>query len=1067
MPEEDARYEEMMRRLRLQSTVLQSPIDAIADELGQRINYGDKTLRTITNRLGRLVGNGVRKSQGILERATIPLNTNVLSSLAEQQIALNRMQGYTRPAGRQVVSGGSGTVVTTNLSGGTFTSVPTNGPGTLYNLYVTVDPSARGGHRLTCMPVDFPQPTDYSAMLAQGLPEEQIKRIIIFGGYNNTRLIDMEQTGYCYVNPDIGNPPPPEPPIFPPPEPPVLPPIDPVFPPQPPTPPTPPQPPVLPPIDPLYPPQPPTYPPVFPPACPPTVPVVSCPAPVVACPSPQVIVNVSPGGPGGPVVDFPPTKPVTPPPVQPPIPPTIPGGQGDPNYGLMLGPILYTRPHLDFPSPSLKLEFPLPGSKDYCKAVEMAVKMVGMLGDKILEWFEHDIKLEEVIGGLRGKEDALSAMGLFGGLIPNILNVINNIGKFSEGFFYQIKSMAKLLRETSIAFSPCPPPVLIGICVVRSILDLLKRVRLGTDLGVWLTVDITFDIPQLEKIVDYVANYFCTVEIPEPLLAINAYHLGNLPKDQMECWLKSHGANPGVWESVIKANRQRPTNEQMVIWARRNLYGKEQIEDMLKQRGFTEESERKVMEELSWYIPTISDYIHFIQRNVYDKKYIEDFRLLEDFEEKVWSEFAPDLYKIGMSKRYAEYWYAGHWTNPSPSQLYEMTQRLRPGRVPNEIQFTSTDAMRVMVEQDIAPYFRKRFLQIAYKTFGLRFLRQMYDTYSIDDVELGERFQDIGYSAPDAQILVDSERQTRAWRRSTRTKGWNPTTIAWAVQRGLIDDGNAERLCKELYLTDKEIHDLLEVAKLKGGQQTKEKCKQKAMVGYVAETERLYEIGAITANLMKTTLVGAGYDEDCASVRLATLDLKVKRQNYTQLINAARKAFLRGTMSAEQIINRLVGAGISRERALDYISYWLPDFTPERKKASADKVIRWFEDGLLDESTTIGRLHNLGYDDIDTLLYVAQAKREILEREVKRQQTIEKGISNKQKELEKLAKQAEAQALRIRNELRKMYPVGKLQVWLKKGLISQEQVIAKLRGQGYPEDAIANYVNEVNANGEK
>lgn len=695
--------------------------------------------------------------------------------------------------------------------------------------------------------------------------------------------------------------------------------------------------------------------------------------------------------------------------------------------------------------------------------MDVIVDKLNLLGMSALDYYLNITKIENVVGLWQSMTAAANVIPGIDKLGEFVLWFLNNSYTRSDNVVNWIKGQTGYQRYIAEVVSPCGVGKVYGIIVIKTLLKCFQKLRIGTDLIVWLTLDIEIDLSFLEKLVDYIINYVCQTEIPHPAEAMESFIRDTITREQYECWMKNHGCNPDIYEPVLQSRREQPTPHEYQFWCRRNNIPLDQENILLRQRGFTDGMERKMLQDLYWELPTINDHLHWLQRNVFDTKYVEDFQLMEGFDAKFWPKFGPDLTALGMKEEYARLHYAAHWINPSAGQLFEMVQRLRPDRVSPDVQFTTDDCLRILVEQDTGIYFRKRLLMIAYKTFGLRFLRQMYDTYELTDHELGQRFQDIGYKPEDADILVASERKSRAWRRSTRTKGWSPTAIAWAVQRDLITDGDAARLMSLLYFNEDEIHDLIQLAHLKGSQGIASKCRQKTLQEYEKQIEDSYRTGTVSRDDVINSLTAMGYTNECSQTRADTVDLKIETEFAKKHIAGIKKQYMRGIINIAGAMNALVGAGVSGQRANQYINAWGTELTPERKTATAQKVALWYQKGLIDQGTAYNRLRNLGYDDPDSVLFVAEANRAILEAEVKRIQVANRMIEQRRKELERLAKANEAQARRIQSEYRTMYPYTKLQAWLKEGIISEDVMRLRMRRGGYSLEAINNYVAEVYA----
>ncbi len=1061
IPATDAAYSDLQEVLRQQRIELQGPLTAIADVIGGRLTEQEKAIKSITSRLSRVANQQLKKQATDLNAAVSPLLTNVATRISENGIALGQVL-MDSPSLRPVTSTCPPYYVNFGYIG-TDPRYTSNDPrpGALIDLYYRRDPCEPNGlAAITLFHGDQPVYADDVPVV--GNITAQQARDIICGKYVDGRLLHLgAQYGWHQNSGSDGwtptwamcltSPPPPKPPE--PPQPPVEPP--------PYKPPEPPQPPVEPP--PYKPPvEPPPYPPPY---CPPQPP--TCPAPEVTCPTPVVNVTVNP----------PPTYPSEPPPYKPPDgtgsgtgpagppgepgPPGLPGTCPPPGEGGIGSPGNFIFPETPVPKAGEVGAVLAIGSKEWFDKLPDLINVLVSLGGQIQNIAAGVTDPGMIIGGWTDVAAAIASPGVPTMVGNTVISILQAVLRYGAGFLKSITNISLAMGPVVNASLPCTTSQIVSITIVKSLINGFKKLRLGTDLVLWLTIDLELDLSFVEKVIDYVLNYICHIELPTVENAIEAHMQGGLGREHMEMLMKANGADPVIWDEVIKSRREKPTLHDVMFWAKRNRLEDETIHKLISLYGVKNEAEQKMFTELYWELPTINDHLHWLQRNVFDEKYVRDFQLSEGFEERFWPKFGPDLTALGMKKEYAELHYNAHWINPSAGQLFEMVQRLRPGRVDPSVQFTIEDCLRILIEQDTGIYFRKRLLMIAYKTFGLRFLRQMYDTYEIDDNELSQRFQDIGYKPEDAEILVASERKSRAWRRSTRTKGWSPTAIAWAVQRDLIDDGNARRLMRNLYFNEDEINDLIQLAHLKGSQGIASKCRQKTLQEHEKQTEESYRIGISDKADVKQTLMNMGYTEQCAETRILTIDLKLQSDRIKKILSVYKKQYMKGIATEAQTRANLVSAHIALDRANEYVNDWKLELTPERKNATAQTIIRWMEKGLLDQQTAYNRLKALGYYDVESLLFVSEGRRTILENEAKRIQIAEKAVEKRMKELEKLARQSEQQLKRIQAEMRTMYPFGKLQSWLQEGIITEPTMRQRMLRAGYTPEAIDNYVAEV------
>lgn len=275
--------------------------------------------------------------------------------------------------------------------------------------------------------------------------------------------------------------------------------------------------------------------------------------------------------------------------------------------------------------------------------------------------------------------------------------------------------------------------------------------------------------------------------------------------------LSLHGIPEDAGSRLLNSEREMPTVEEFIEYNRRYGVDDSKIAEGLRKYGYLKDSEARQKVEMFDELPNISDFLIFLRRNVFDETYIETFKLTEGFEERFWAKFGQQMRSQGVLKETARLHYAAHWIVPPPGQLATALQRLRPGRVPEKVQVSEDQYLLALAEQDVAPFWRERFKELAYRTLGLRFLRQLYATSVIDDNELRRRYQDIGYKEDDARIIVASERVAKARLRAANGHGYSVANLRRLLVEGRIDTALVVREMTHQGYTGEEIDQFVKV----------------------------------------------------------------------------------------------------------------------------------------------------------------------------------------------------------------------------------------------------------------
>lgn len=712
-----------------------------------------------------------------------------------------------------------------------------------------------------------------------------------------------------------------------------------------------------------------------------------------------------------------------------------------------------------------KFFMPVPGSEQWCKLQSEIVKGLSDLGKQVLDW------LKDIVHWLHNKEaqDAALPDPKFSSPLSIVSDLwtllIRAIGRVAAPMLEKLWGYLCSLQRGMLQVGRCDTDAYIGCAVIACVIKLLKRTRLGSDAGVWATVDAVLDFPSVETAIAYVMNSICPVNIPGPGDAMEAYLRGWLSEERYHCWLNAHGYNEQNMSYVLRARREKLSTDDIIQWGRRHKINDDTITGWLKLYGWMEEQERAAAVELYDELPTISDHLHWLQRNVFDDAYVKDYNLMEGFEDRFWAKFGDDLRALGMKKEYAELHYAAHWINPSPGQLFEMLRRLRPGRVDKSVQFTEQDLLRLLAEQDIAPYFRERFRQIAYVPFGLRFMRQLYDTRQIDDAEASQRFQDLGYKPTDADMLVKSESIRRARTVATQTQGFTASNIRKLYVAGKMKNPEAIRRLGELGYPEKPANDAIDAwVRLREVKAVDDGSKA-AKSALVTSAKDAVQLGVITEAQAQQTLVRAGFSNDNAA-SLVSSWVTMDRIRITKLgISYIKKAVMSGMLALNDVQTMLAGLGLTPEKVNEYINSWTYDLTASKRHIAASEINRLLTEGLIDVATARVRLANLNYADPDAQLLIAEAAYRINQNEQKAAAAELRSREQQAKQLIKAIDANKKQLARMQKQLTGLGTVKTLTMWYRNGLIGPAYLTSRLLAMGYQQVDIDLLIEEANIEG--
>jgi len=304
-----------------------------------------------------------------------------------------------------------------------------------------------------------------------------------------------------------------------------------------------------------------------------------------------------------------------------------------------------------------------------------------------------------------------------------------------------------------------------------------------------------------------------------PAYRINPSQLAQLLKlfpEKSADWL-SQMADLGVDEKTLNGlqalNRQYLNALQYVTLWRRGQLSEAELENKLTQLMiFDTDIER--LKQVTEVIPTPNDLILMAVREAFDDSFSSKFQ----HDENLPPDFVEWAKKQGLSEEWSKRYWRAHWQLPSPSQVFDMLHRLRPGMSENTVQ--SEDVDFYLRAADYSPFWRERLKEISYSPFTRVDVRRMYKTGVLSESEVKDAYRDLGYDEKRSQALTEF---TIAYEAEEET-GIVRSSVLSAYGDGMIDRPTAETMLRDggydettvkFYLDNVDFKDALAVRQLK------------------------------------------------------------------------------------------------------------------------------------------------------------------------------------------------------------------------------------------------------------
>jgi hypothetical protein len=720
---------------------------------------------------------------------------------------------------------------------------------------------------------------------------------------------------------------------------------------------------------------------------------------------------------------------------------------------------------------------PPPGSQEWCDALDSIMEFFSAIGEAVWGFVDQALDPATYDQWLKNYASTGSVTNPAGYLIDAVVWLARQAVGLAGPVLLKLQAAIRCVREwVRTLFARCKIEVLLALWQVKIFLKSLEYQDAGTDLAAWAVMHLQFDSGPLMATVDALIHYVCPLEFPGVPEAIEAFLFGVISRERYECILRLNGVDPDSHEAFLYARSERLGPKETIQWVRRHGGSPEDEDDALRRTGFYDGVEAAKFRELYDELPTIGDHLEWLRKNVFQAKYVRDFHLLDGFgtvkdaeevgypgwqnhpdtpdDANFWQRFGHDLRALGMKKENAALHYAAHWLNPSLTQLFELSQRNRPGRVSPDLQFTKDDLLRVMQEQDIGVYFRRRLESISHPPPSLTQLMSAYGSRVIDGAEFVERLKDLGSSEVDAAMIVEARRLEVARQRANAGAGWGPQSLrlGWAA-RTVTAEFVFERMDRLGYSRD-EAQDLMDRADSDNQARAVKYGQRRAVSESSKCALAAYTVGVAGREQIQDLLEKIGWEKTTASSTLQALDICAATTTAKAAVANIKKRYQKGGINEQQAREVLAAAGIVQGRIDSYLASWAAPVEPPAPQARAAQILKWVGQGLMTPQEAALRLERLGWKGDDRDLQLRAAVADLSRREAQAAAQAERTAAQRGRALARLAAEAESQARSLQASVRKATPPSTLQGWYARCVISEPWLRERLMAMGYSGEAL-------------
>ena len=714
-----------------------------------------------------------------------------------------------------------------------------------------------------------------------------------------------------------------------------------------------------------------------------------------------------------------------------------------------------------------QLGIPPVGGKAFCDSLPQIRQQFATLGNYLIGFATDQLGLTDFSDAMTAADGSSTWFGQVASMVNPVAWFVRLLRILPAGNLQKFKDAIACWWAVIKSTKFCNIDELASLSIVKAAINALEKMRIGTDALIWLTIDVRMTLDPINQTLDYLIACSCTTEIPQAGEIVESYLRGRYDDNTAQCLLCLRGWDWDVVRPLILARQELITPEEWIQWGRRNDYDETIIRDGLRAWGFYSADQRQAKLGLYDELPTIQDHLHWLQRNVFDSSYVRDFSLLDGFDtdtgiqsldpdyagyttqfpsgRNFWQAFGHDLRALGYTKQRSAYDYAAHWINPAPGQLAEMMQRLRPGRVKPSIVFTQQDFLRVLAEQDVAPYFRERFLAISFRTLPLRQLNAATQQGLFNEEELRQRWQDIGFSPQDAATMAKATLYAARRNAATAAHGYNAALVSQLAEYRLITRDLAETYLSPQGFSPVQIDELFRAAQDRRVLAVKKKHEEGAVNEYAKLAVKAYADGTVSRDNARQALNQAGYTDLAADLTLTTEDLRVRMDTINAAVKQIHRAFRFGEIDATGSANALTLAGVQPQMVSTLVSRWQLEQSVPRISASQASILRWAKKGLISVQNALARLVNLGVAPDAAQLAILEVEQEIT-------YAAQKAAAGRAKELAQAQRAAQKAVKDTQKQFCRLYTPQKMVKWYALRIIDEATFNGRLTQCGYTAD---------------
>lgn len=557
----------------------------------------------------------------------------------------------------------------------------------------------------------------------------------------------------------------------------------------------------------------------------------------------------------------------------------------------------------------------------YERIISLLEKLLAHVFD-LLTWLNEDayptVKniLSHTADGIRMRKDA--ALGLWNALMAADIN----------GIAKNLVALTEIKEPTDLT------SLLIILGLISAIVPYVSQ---------------TYVKPGLELVLQQL-NAKMPVELVPTQLLVQAALREIIPYNTYQNEMAKYGYNTQASQIILETNRPLPSLG-IIQEAYLRGYISETIHDTyLRKYGFSDK-DIALQKALYYVIPPLSDIIRMAVREAFTPEIAEKFGQYQDLPD-IFTEWAA---KQGLSKEWAERYWAAHWDLPSISQGFEMLHR----RIIDE-----NELKLLMRALDVMPFWRDKLIQLSYAPYTRVDLRRMYSMGILSEQDVYNAYRDLGYDDAKARNLTEFTVRYYAPEEETTLDQYRTLTRSiylQAYKKGVITADEALRYLIQIGYREDDARLLLAIADA----ELMLEYEKADTIPMRTQTTNLiidaYKRGLLLASEVRDTLLALNYSTEEIDWYIALTDYQKVVSLKTTILEGIHRRYVERTITKTEAVaelGKLFPIGREQETLFEY---WDVERETRVRKPTEAQFRAALQRGLITIEDYADELRGLGY----------------------------------------------------------------------------------------------------------